>query len=303
MSHQTSRRGLLRAGTGIAVSLGLAGCSSIPGLGGGGNYRNWLHEPGQLRDANHYQMTYVDATTVVDNRSELSDQTFSTLEPFVNSSAGVAGVDIHDADWSVSTNATQVTSCSRSRDELMGDLENDNYGEETEYNGYTIMTPDGTDQPTRAMAVQQGTIIDVNRLGEPVEGAEDVIDVKRAERPRYAEQSEAFSTLVGAVNNESILYLLTRDRTEVDNPESGQFDGSVGIGIEYTINGANSDIQYIIAYESEADVDTGDLQDWVDANNGQDQLLDDVEGLEVSQSGAAGTVSGQIDTDDIQPSF
>lgn len=303
MGKERSRRDVLKTGAGALAAVGtagLAGCSGgVPFLNGGSSFQNWLHEPSEFRDQDHYRYTYIDPLAFQENESELPDGQYDSVSSYVEPYNEDAGVDFDETDWFLDTGVAGIAGCSRSQDELVEELENNDYNDETEYEGYQIFVPGGNENPPSAKAVNDNVILSVQRMENPVDGAEDLINVNNGDEPGYTDESEAMSTLLAELGSGSLSYGLTTEPVEDTEEEQARFEEMVGWGYAGSINGETMDLKWVYVHEDSDAVDTGDVEEWVDANNGTDQQLDDVDDIGVSQNGTAAVVTGTIETDEL----
>jgi len=109
------------------------------------------------------------------------------------------------------------------------------------------------------------------------------------------------SKLVDALKTTSAATGQTYEDSE-DAPKDGTFDGMVAKGTTATFNGETTKREWAVVYESEDDVDTGDLEEWVEAEQSEGNSgltnFQDVDDIEYKQSGRVGRIIGTMDTDD-----
>jgi len=129
--------------------------------------------------------------------------------------------------------------------------------------------------------------------------AEAIVDAETGNADRYADDNEDMSTLVGELGGATFVNGNTMEEPEDADPANGTFDAMVAEGQRAQVNGQRSDVKYAVVYESSDDVDTGDLEEWVDENDGSDEQFDDVDDISYNQNGRAGVITGKIDTDDL----
>lgn len=292
--------------TGVAAALGVgtaatAGCSNLPLVGsGGGAYTNWLHEPGEVTDRDHYSVNVIRPETVVGNEDAFDDSYVDGVEGAYDDMLDPTGLDTDEAREIVNTNVGTVFLGSFQVDDVVADLEDEDFDDDDEVGGFTIYT---TDDEGRAWAVSSGALVGTfSRNGEAApDVAETLIGVSNGEEDRYAEESDAMGVLTGTLSNGFQRFTQTYEASDQDAPESGRFEDSVGLGASLALSGDTVDLEYVVAYEDADDVDQGDLEDWVD---GQDEgTFDDVENVSYNTSGQAAIVTGQMDADDLTTSF
>jgi hypothetical protein len=292
-----TRRTLLRqaavtAGAGTVAST--AGCSGLNPLGGGGGaYASWLPVPDELGDSDHYSFTYLDMETVESNEDDLDDDSFDpdSIETFWEP----LGFDWEDTSTLLIVSQVTVIEAEFSREDAVSDLEDEDFEEDTDHEGYTIFL--GPSE-SRTFAIGDNTVLLAGGYGveEPVDQLEVVIDANNGNVDRYGDENEDMSALLDELGG-TLDSGNTMEESDSDNPESGAFENMVAWGRTSTINGETSDRKWVIVYDEEDDVDTGDLEDWVDANS--DGEFDGVDDISYNQNGRKGIVTGTSDTDEL----
>lgn len=301
------RRSLATAGAGALV--GAAGCSSIPNpLGGGTPYANWLPVPDDISDRDHYNFTYLNLDDIEKHEDELDDESIDpdSYEDFW---------DPLDIDWEDASGVTVLgfgglfglggfsLEAEFNRSEIIADLEDQDFAEDSEYEGYTLMF---NDDESRVYAIGDGAVVLTaarSTDGESSSGdtglAEAIIDAQAGNVDRYGDDSDDMSTLIEQLGGGTIVNGRTMEERDDGDPANGTFEAMVARGRQVQINGQRSDVKYVIVYQSESDVDTGDLEDWVDENAGSDEQFDDVDDISYNKNGRSGVITGKIDTDDL----
>ena len=294
-----TRRTVLRRGT-AAVSAGalasIAGCGGSNPLGGGGGaYANWLPVPDEIGDSDHYSFTYLDMETIESNEDNLDEDSFGldTIESFWDP----LGFDWEDTSTLLIVSQVTIIEAEFSREDAVSDLEDEDFEEDTDHEGYTIFL--GPSE-SRAFAVGDNTALIGGGYGieDPVDQLEVVIDAQNGNEDRYGDENEDMSALLGELGG-TLDSGSTLEESDNDNPESGAFENMVAQGRTATINGETSDREWVIVYDEQDDVDTGDLEDWVDANDSDDGEFDGVDDISYNQNGRKGIITGTIDTDDL----
>jgi len=302
------RRGLATAGAGALV--GAAGCSSIPNpLGGGGaSYANWLPVPDDVSESDHYNFTYLNLDDIESNEDELDD---TSLEPSTYEDIW----DPLDIDWEDASGLTVlgfggvfgfggfIVEADFNRDEIISDLEDEDFAEDDNYEGYTLMLDSSESQ---VYAVGDGAVVLTparSTGGESSSGdtglAEAIIDAQVGNADRYGDDSDDMGTLIGELGGGSFVNGRTMDEPDDDNPASGTFDAMVAQGQRAKIDGETTKLKFVVVYESSDDVDTDDLEEWVDENDGSDQQFDDIDDISYNKNGRMGIITGTSDTDDL----
>lgn len=294
-----TRRSVLR-GAGAAVGAGalasIAGCmDSIPGVGSGGQYSQWLPEPGEIGDQDHYSFTYFDTAVLADNEDELADDTVDSVES-IEQFWDPVDVDWDETSWFL-YGTHVVVAADYELEDVVDDLEDDDYEEESEYEGYQIFEKEG-----RGVAVGNGMIASTGLFDvseDPADDLEELIDVSNGEEDRYVEEEADMGALVDELGGGTFVTGQTLAEPDRENPAAGAFDDMVAKGNVTSVDGEVADQKYVVVYDNERDVDLDDPEEWVEANDSRDEEFDDLDDVEYSQNGRLGLVTGTIDTDDI----
>lgn len=288
--------------TGVAATVGLgtaatAGCSNLPLVGsGGGAYTTWAHEPGEVTDRDHYAVRTIDVETVIANEDVFEDDFVDDVESRYDSRLGPTDLDADDVQQVISTNVGAVYLGNFPVDDVIDELEDEGYDDEDDLAGFEIYE---NEDESRAWGVSSDALVQAfAQNGEAAESvAETVVETSEGEEDRYVEEVEAMEVLSGTLSAGFQQFAFTYDAEDADDPESGDFEDSIGIAGSSSLNGDVAAVEFVVAFEEPDDVDQGDLEDWVDARSGS--TFDDVDDVTYSASGRAGVVSGQMDADDI----
>jgi hypothetical protein len=290
MSQDFSRREYLRIGTATAAlgTLGsLAGCSSIPFVGGGGNYQAWLPEPGTISDRDDYSFTFLDSKTVVNNEDEFDSDTFDRVERLAAGYREQVDVDFDETNTILTFQSTAVVTGQYNTGDVTDELDRNDFDEEGDYKGTTVFL---ADDESMAVGVSGAALAFARPMGgeDADEIVELMIDTRRGDEDRYVEENEDLQTALDAVGN----------GTAVGGTTSpGLGSDIVGIGSSLQVNGSTSnlDISLVFDDESDADTDEGSVERFVEfLENNSD--LDDVE---TQKDGRTILVTGTIDTDEL----
>lgn len=296
--RERTRRSVLR-GASVAVGAGalasLAGCTDAVNsiVGGGSDYQSWLPDPGTISDRDHYSFGYADTAVLADNEDELDDGTADNLG-FLEGYWDPVDVGWDETSW-VLSGSYVVVEADYELEDVIDDLEDDDYDDEDEYEGFRIFEKEG-----HGIAVGNGMILAMDDVSEdPADEIEELIDVGNGEEDRYAEEEADMSALVDALGGGAFVTGETMDEPDEEMPEAGVFDEMVAKGSTTSIDGDTASETYAVVYDSESDVDLDDLEAWVDENDGSDEEFDDLDDIEYNQNGRVGLISGTIDTDEI----
>ncbi|WP_276252049.1 hypothetical protein [Haloarcula rara] len=294
------RRSLATAGAGALV--GAAGCSSIPNpLGGNTPYANWLPVPDDISDDDHYSFTYLNLDDIESNEDELDDESFDTS----NFEGTWAPVDI---DWEDVSGVTTIgiggflglggliVEAEFDRDDAISDLEDEDFEEDSEHEGYTLML--GPEE-SQAYAVGDGALVSAPASEGDTGTVEAIVDAKTGNGDRYGDENDDMGELIDALGGGTIIDGRTMDEPDEAEPAEGTFDAMVASGQRAKINGESTDLKHVVVYESEDDVDTDDLEEWVTENDGDDGQFENLEDISYDSNGRKGIITGTGDTDEL----
>lgn len=293
-----TRRAILRrsvATVGAGAIASTAGCGGLNPLGGGGPYIEWLPAPDEL-DEDHYGFFYFDMDAIESTEDQFDDDSFDP-ESFQQAWDPVS-VDWEDTSMVLSLASNIVVEADFDRGSVAEDLEDADYDDDTDHEGYTIFLGPAE---LRAFAVSDSDIVVTGggyNPGDPVDIAEVIIDATTGNVARYADENEDMSTLVGELGAGTFVSGSTREQPETASPGNGVFDDMVASGSTTEVNGDTADETWVVVYDTADDVDTGDLEDWVDENSDDGEFAD-VDDISYTQNGRMGIITGTIDTDDI----
>jgi len=260
-----------------------------------------LPVPDDVGDSDHYNFTYLNMDDFEKHEDKLDDDSTdpSSYEDFW---------DPLDIDWEDTTGLTIlgfgglfgfggfIIEAEYNRDEIISSLEDDDFEEDSEHQGYAIMLGPNDSQ---VYAVGNNAVVLAATSDGDTDNAEAIIDAKAGEADRYGDDSDDMNELIGALGGGTFVNGRTMEEPEDDNPENGTFDAMVAMGSQAKINGDQTKRKWVVVYEEESDVDTGDLEDWVDENDGSDEQFDDVDDISYNKNGRKGIITGTIDTDDL----
>jgi len=293
-----TRRTLLRrsaATVGAATVVGTAGClDRIPNPLGGSSYTAWLPEPDAL-EVDTYSFGRYDNEDWVATEDEFSDD---YDESGIENQWEPISLSLDDISESLYFRSIQVHQAEFDRAELVEDLEDEDYDEEDDIEGYALYL---NDDGSRAFALNDATFLFTAEYYDYDQSPEDaltaVIEARAGTEDRYVDERDAFATLTDALKTTSAVDGETFEDGE-DDPANGSFDEMVAKGSTGTFDGETTQMEWVVVYESEDDVDLDDLEEWVDENDTDDERFDDVDDIEYSQSGRVGRITGTMDTDD-----
>lgn len=313
--EQTRRRFLTASavlGTGA-----VAGCSTVtdavPFIGGGGlgDYQQWLYPADQFdQNADTLAFDGTDQQGIYDNRESFSPNTYRSLE----ASYGTLGLTGRSVSMDLGLPEGRVLAGSYQTSEVAAELEDDTnteYESDGSYAGYELYVPSNQSTARDAVALSDSAIV-VGQRVEPGFGddwdaasatdvVEGIVDTGSGNATRAVDDNDDVSVLVNALNSGTSVNGSTRNDDVSSgraNPESGIFEGQVASGQSWSVDGETTSRQWAFVFDSESDVDTGDLEDWVEAND-TGGVFTRTRNEEVSQNGRAGVVAAELDTYDL----
>jgi len=287
MTEELSRRAAIKLGAataGVGAMGGLAGCSSIPFVGGGANYTNWLAEPGVIADSDNYRFTWTDAQQVRNNEDNFDSDTYDNYESFNEDRLDQAGLDYDDVNTFLSFQGVTVVDASFNQDDVGDELEDNDFDDDTDHEGYTIYLSESEFQ---AVGVSGNDLVYGRRNGEndAVEIVEAAIDTNNGDEDRYVDENDDFSELTSNLSTGTFT-----SGGSIDN-DSDQ----VASGQTLSVNGETSNIESITVFDEADDLEQDDVDDLQE--EGEDSS--DVENFSANKNGRILTVSYDIDTDEI----
>lgn len=297
-SSDWSRRSVLR-GAGAAVSTGalvsIAGClDDVPGLAGSGQYTQWLPEPGEIDD-DDYRFSYFDTATLSDHEDELDSYTVDVFEEFRQLWLPI-DLAWDDTSWVLHWGQA-VIAADYDRAAVIDDLIEGGFDAEAEYGGYETFT-----REDRAIGIGNDTILTTppNRISpDPIEQIETLVDVGSGDADRYVDEEAEMKALVDGLGSGTIIRGETTVETDEHDPEQGVFEGTVAEGGTTAVDGTTANRRHALVFESEADVDLDDLEEWAAGNDSSFEEFDEFDELEYDQQGRLGIISGTIDIDEV----
>lgn len=124
---------------------------------------------------------------------------------------------------------------------------------------------------------------------------ESVLGVQTGETERYVSALEAANELVSAIGGGTIVSGVTSERVEEDRPETGRIENAVARGYSVQVGGQDSDYTAAAVFESQRDVMTRDVRQWVDDHS----TLGEAREFDEAEQGRVGIVTGTIPTRDL----
>lgn len=298
------RREALKFGGAIGA-LALAGCTSqVPIGGGGSDYADWLYAPGTVNDVDHYGFSWVRPATLDEHEDELAEDTFSSLERVADNVQDIVDIDLDEMEGLLRLNFEfpAVITGSFDVEDLAEDLEDADYDDEGDHEGFTIFL---SSDEFAAVGVSDSAVIVAGpgASDDADEVVEIVIDTSLGEEDRYAEESDDFAELERVLDVGEIAFGLTEEEADDTDVTIGRFENMVARGISWGVSPDVSNMQFVIVFEDEDDIDIEEVEEWIDETDSSGDTFDDVDDISVNQRGRSVEVTGQIDTDDISAFF
>ena len=216
--NKTSRRELLKIGSvaaGTSVTGALAGCVGEVPLADGtsiGSYPNWLYEPGTGSDSDHYQFQLFQLSNITEYEDEFDDVMYDNITA-IEQTYSYLDIDIEDMDTLLYFDGgVTVLTGSYVTEDVIEELKDEDYDEETDHEGYTIYLT--ADETTAVGVSDEAVLVTSNVYGEAAELVETVIDTELGDEDRYATENEAFSELTSVLNVGTSVSGRTHEPTE-----------------------------------------------------------------------------------------
>jgi hypothetical protein len=316
-----TRRQFLATGA-VAGAGSLAGCgqirSLIPFIGGGGGvgaFTDWVPAAGEIQPGRErVSFSARNPSQINGNRTNLHPTTYRNYQ-----SSYRTGVEWKSLDMDLSIEGGAVYTGSYNVDDVTSELttatgpdDQGKYTQEDSEGNYEIYIPsnaDGAESARNAYAVSGNAIIQSQPTGSQVNdnfssavaNAKSIIAIGEDGEGRAVEDDDTFSTLADELGG-TIVQGSTRPEavgSDAASARQGNFEGLVAAGTSISINGGNSEVKQVFVFDSEGDVDTEDLEEYVEANDTGGGTWDYTRNVSVSQSGTAGIITGQRDTYDL----
>jgi hypothetical protein len=298
-----TRRELLRLGGtahGASAVAATAGCLGVPCVAGFGNcrgaYVQWLPEPGAAW-ATTTGFRVVDYSSLADQEDEFDDETdFDEVEQRWEP----ADVDWEDVSMGLAFHGVDVVDASFDRDDVIGDFEDEDFDAEGDHGGYEVLL--GPDERA-AVGVGDGTLVTAGLASgsfeDPPNVVETVVDARSGDEDRYDDEVDSFGPLTNALGDGDIISAQTMDAVDDGDPERGRFENVVASGFRHVVDGSTTDGKWVFVFEEGDDVDTGDVENWIEASEESDGTFSTWEDASVGKNGRKAVVTTTADTDEL----
>jgi hypothetical protein len=208
--EQLSRRSALRlgaSGLAAATTAGLAGCSSIPFLGGGGGggsstVQNWAYDPGEVADQDSYSPEYQSLSAIRNVEDELPNQVVYVAEGrFEQRYGDPLDVDFDEADWILGLGQVGVASVPHTVEDVVENLEDEfEFDEDDEVDGYTTVIG-----PSETVGYAlDGSMVLLVQARDAVDGLEETIATQSGDVDMYVDEDEDFADAITNVDGDEV---------------------------------------------------------------------------------------------------
>lgn len=257
---ELSRRSALRLGAGglaAATAGGLAGCSSVPFIGGGGGdagsskVRKWAFKPGYVGQGDPYRARYLDLSAIDDASEHLANSYVEEASTDFEQYFGEPlGVERGDETWTMALGKMRVGHVTHSVSDAVATVESKyDFTEDEKIDGYTTVV--GSESRV-GFALDGSTVIFVRVFEEPRTALENLIRTRNGDIDRYAADEE-FGPVVDAVDGDDVIA-----------EEASNIDGVVAEGSGATFQGETTKLLSPRVYKSKSDYDREKIQSDVD---------------------------------------
>jgi len=309
---------------------GLSGCSAIqdliPGGGGLGAYTKWTYAPDTFKsDQESLSLGATSYKSILSNSGKIDEDRRESIVTRNYPDLGISAEDIAlelnlpqgrvitgsfdtDAAKSELTASKASTPENSFGNSFTGSTE---YESDGEYEGWEIFVQSEPDTSPNAYAIGNGNILEAQYVTnssndasevEAPDVAEGMIDTGTNGDNRYVDNNDTFSTLTDKLDNGVSLsvnmpqYEVGSEDGANENIPAGNFEGVVATGQSTSINGGTTKVKWVYVYDSEGDVNQGDVDEWIEANNTGEGSLSNYNDLSSSTDGNVATVTGKIPT-------
>jgi hypothetical protein len=292
MDSEFTRRRALRLGAATA-SVGavgsVAGCNSIPFLGGGGKtlaYNNALFAPGDVPGTDEgYVFTYSDYEILRNNEDNLENGTATYEDDTESFPFEQMGVDFDSTDANLAILAVGGhTTGSFEASDVGSSLESNGFSEDGSYSGYTLYAGE-----ERTVGVKDGAAVYATARDtagyDRGSAVETIVDTKAGDGNRYAETDEEYSALDEHVYDDAVVVI--GGTGGLIQFFAGDIENVVGWAISGRISGGGT--QYIKSahvFKSESDANVDTVRQWAQNSD----LFADATDLSATQDGRVVTV-------------
>lgn len=307
-----SRRELVRFSGGLLASALTAGCAGTLRSGttsSGPPLRRWVPSPEPVNGRGRYlvsDLVFWDFATIRRFEDELHPAFYDRI-------TSVRDAELLNVDPANVTERIDVASQSArvyrgqfDTDEVQSYLVgSDGYTVNRVVGNFAVLGPDGTASP-KVVGVGEDAVIVADGASIEMAGDDDrsseieprtvlaeVIDARRGEGRRYAEQSGTFRTLVDRARDLSAGTVETVDPVPETEPGSLRIAGKTGVAHGARLGRPKSEYVLVLAFEDSSEVAVDPVKEFVDRHDGMSEHDD----VTYATDGATLTVTAATEND------
>ncbi|MFC6951834.1 hypothetical protein [Halorubellus litoreus] len=285
-----TRRSLLKV-TAASGAVALAGCSSILGGSEGASETQWLYQPGTVGDVDHYLSLRYKPSAIAERAANFDDDVYDAMRSFGSSARDLVGFEFGTTDAQLAFGKNAVLAADFETDDVASTLEAEEFSGEDTYKNYDVYV--GPDEDA-AVGIGSSEVVVARSTGifgsaDNAEAVlEGILDVNAGDAESYTADSEDFKALTDAFGDSAIQSMRTYDETESTDTDDGDFAGEVARGIDSVLVDDGIETTFVRVFNEASDIDEGDIEDWVDA----DDTFDEFQDVEISTNGRVVQVTG-----------
>lgn len=293
-----SRRTLLRIGA-VSGAAAFAGCTNaFKGGRPAASFDDWLYEPGTVADTDHYLALRYAPSVIAECASSLDDTVYDVLQAFGSGSHDLVGVGFAQTDAQLVFGKNSVLTADFEASDVEATLKDDDFVAEGTYKEFEVFL--GPNENT-AVGIGDADIIVARSSGIFGGGIraerifQAIVDAHAGDAERYVDDNTDFGTLVDELGDGTLQSARTHEETDSTDTDEGRFAGEVARGITSALVDEGIETTFMLVFNEASDTDTGDIEDWVEAND-SDGAFANFESVEVSTSGRTALVTGSEPT-------
>jgi hypothetical protein len=256
-----TRRQVLRGSGALAAVVGaggVAGCSQVPFVGGGGStpdYAAWLTAPDELEsDPDHYEFRRLEPAAMLEFEDAMADTLVETLDAEVP----IEGLDRYgDLTEYVYLTDAVLFAGDFDRADVADELDAAGYEEDTVVDR-TLYRTEG-----HAVAVTDERLVTSGRLApieDPVDAVETALETTDGSVERYQDDHEPVGELLSTLGDAHVVV-----GSGHDDDEEG-LEAAVASGSAATVDGEETEIRAAVVFE-EDEADDDDVEDWAEESD------------------------------------
>lgn len=306
------KRGSALAGTGLLA--GLAGCSSVPGFGSGGStLQNYVYEPTAVGDGRHGYVIFSRPEQIASAESEFDSEFYADVSE-ENALLSATGVDYDAVSETVTIlpgidsfadlvraflqGPTRVATADFETDQVTAALDGAGYSESGSAGEFTLYE---NEDGNRTIGVGDGSLATArDGYGATARAkVEAAIAAGGGDEDRYGAESDDFSLALDRLGSGEFRTATTFDAETTTDTEAGTFTGRVAEGVKLNVDGERTTVKYVHVFESGEEVDTADVESWVDYSGDNDGYWSPITDDSTSKNGRTAVTTAEIETDRI----